>query len=164
MGRGGALALSLLAWLSAGCGGDSAPADSPGPVLTAATLGAQTVLTNAEYLALPDYAGADPGRGERQAQICRACHTLEAGGQNMIGPNLHGFFGSKAGTHAGFDYSPALRDADFVWTPRALDAWLAAPAHFLPGNRMTFPGVANASDRADLIAYLLATTGSAGQD
>jgi len=164
MGRGSLLALHVLAWLSAGCGGDQAPSTSADSVLTAASLGEQTVLTNAEYLVQPEYAGADPGRGERQAQICRACHTLEAGAPNMIGPNLHDFFGKKAGSHAGFDYSPALREAHFIWTPRALDAWLAAPARFLPGNRMSFPGVPGASDRADLIAYLLTATAGAARN
>lgn len=78
----------------------------------------------------------------------------------MIGPNLHGFFGMVAGTRPGFDYSEVLRQADFVWTPRALDAWLSQPSRFLPGNRMSFVGVSNAGDRADLIAWLLETAGS----
>ena len=57
-----------------------------------------------------------------------------------------------------YSYSDALQEADFVWTPRALDAWLAQPARFLPGNRMSFPGVSQASDRTDVIAYLLEAT------
>lgn len=73
----------------------------------------------------------------------------------MLGPNLHGFFGRRAGSAPDFDYSPVLREASFVWTPRALDAWLAQPARFLPGNRMSFTGVHDAGDRASLIAYLL---------
>lgn len=76
----------------------------------------------------------------------------------MIGPNLSGLFGSASGTKDGFDYSDVMRDAEFVWTPRALDAWLVAPAQFLPGNRMSFMGVADPGNRADLIAYLLVAT------
>ena len=76
----------------------------------------------------------------------------------MIGPALYGFFGTEVGTRAGFEYSAVMRNADFVWTPAAVDAWLAQPGRFLPGNRMTFAGVADADDRNDLIAYLLEVT------
>ena len=150
--------------LVAGCGSDPDPAaigdnNNKGVELpTAATLGEQAVLSAAEYAATAPYATADIANGERHAQICRACHTFAAGGINTIGPNLHGFFGNEAGAVEGFDYSRALQDANFVWTPRALDAWLAQPGRFLPGNRMTFAGVFDAGDRNDLIAYLLEAT------
>jgi cytochrome c len=78
----------------------------------------------------------------------------------MIGPALYGFFGQRVGERDGFDYSPVMRNADFVWTPRALDAWLSQPSYFLPGNRMTFAGVFKQNDRNDLIAYLLGATSS----
>lgn len=150
-----------------GCGGESDPtaegASGPAP-LTAATIGEQTILSPSEYLAREPYATADRERGRRQAQICMACHSLEAGGATMVGPNLHGFFGRKAGAGDGFAYSAAIRDADFVWTPRALDAWLQQPSRFLPGNRMAFAGVGNADDRAALIAYLLEATGDGTAD
>ena len=134
------------------------------PILTAATLGDQTVLTASEYLSAAPYSTADRSEGAKLAQICRACHSLDKGGPNMIGPALYGFFGSSAGSRAGFEYSPVVRDADFVWTPRALDAWLAQPSRFLPGNRMTFAGVLQRSDRENLIAYLLeATTAEGGR-
>ena len=150
----------LVIGVLAACGGqgDDAPERVSAPPLTAATLGEQQVLENAAYLAQPPYADADRSRGERQAQMCGACHSLEAGGRNMLGPALHGFFGRDVGAVEDFNYSPAIRDADFVWTPRALDAWLREPARFLPGNRMTFAGVADAGDRAALIAYLLEAT------
>jgi cytochrome c len=82
----------------------------------------------------------------------------------MIGPNLYGFFGRPAGSAERYTYSAALQEAEFSWTPRALDAWLARPARFLPGNRMSFPGVSSASDRADMIAYLLEATSPRGGD
>ena len=126
--------------------------------MTAATLGEQAVRPAADYLAQTPYAGADRDNGQRLAQMCKACHTIGKGGVNMVGPNLYGFFGRRAGSSGGYVYSAALQESDFVWTPRALDAWLAQPARFLPGNRMSFPGVSRASDRADMIAYLLEAT------
>lgn len=133
-------------------------------VLTAATLGPQTVLTAGEYLAQAPYAEADEEYGDRISMQCRACHTFERGGPNMIGPNLYGVFGRPAGTAPGFPYSRALADVDFVWTPRALDAWLAEPARFLPGNSMAYPGLASPGDRAALIASLLRQTSRGGSE
>ena len=156
------LAAVAVAMAISGCGQrtedrgiESGPAR---PILTAATLGEQVVLSAEEYLAAPPYAGADRARGERQAQICLACHSLDKGGQRRVGPGLHEFFGTQVGTREGFAYSAALREAEFVWTPRALDAWLAQPGRFLPGNRMTFAGVMRQEDRDALIAYLLDVT------
>jgi len=148
-------------FLIAACGGEQEGSGSSGEktaLLTAGTLGEQTVLPVADYLAKEQFANADQGNGMRQAQICKACHSLESGGPNMIGPALYGMFGRGVGEHAGFDYSPVMRNATFVWTPRALDAWLAQPGKFLPGNRMAFGGVFSQADRDDLIAYLLVVT------
>lgn len=144
----------------AACGNDSAEDTGNVVPLTAATLGQQTILPASGYLESAAYAAADPERGRQQAFACRACHTLEPGGTHRIGPNLHGIFGTTAGTREGFDYSKAIRDANFVWTPRALDAWLTEPGRFLPGNRMSFNGVSSEGDRRDLIAYLLVATGT----
>ncbi len=143
------------------CGGEerSAPAEPQAALPTAATLGEQTVLTPAEWLASEPYASADREAGADAARVCAACHSLNEGGANMVGPNLHGFFTSPVGNVSGYSYSNALNDADFVWTPRALDAWLQQPAKFLPGNRMAYPGLREAQDRANLIAYLLEETG-----
>lgn len=151
--------------LVVGCGKKAEETGSgAGPLPSAATLGAQVVLTAEEYLATEPFAGADRKRGETQAQICKACHSLDRDGPNMIGPALFGFFGTEAGTRDGFEFSDAMRDADFVWTPEALDAWLAQPGRFLPGNRMTFPGVLRQEDRNDLIAYLLEVTAAPTTD
>jgi cytochrome c len=145
----------------AGCGKKTEETGSDSgtvPLPSAATMGEQVVLTAEEYLETEPFAGANRRRGEKQAQICKACHSLNDGGPNMIGPALHGFFGTEVGSRGGFEYSAVMRNADFVWTPEALNAWLAQPGRFLPGNRMTFAGVLKQEDRDDLIAYLLAAT------
>ena len=143
----------------AGCGKKTEGTGSGDvPLPSAATLGEQVVLTAEEFLETEPYAGANQRRGEQQARICMACHSLDDGGPNMIGPALYGFFGTEVGTRSGFEYSAVMRNADFVWTPEALNAWLAQPGRFLPGNRMTFAGVLRQEDRNDLIAYLLEVT------
>lgn len=150
-----------------GCGNESEQNLSDtekSPVLTAVNLGEQNILGSAEYLTITPYRDADRENGARQAQICKACHSLEAGGPNMIGPALHDLFGRRIGAGEGFAYSPAMKEVNFIWTPRALDAWLVQPGAFLPGNRMTFAGVFRESDRNDLIAYLLEATAVAGDE
>lgn len=128
--------------------------------VTAATLGEQELLTSKDYLEQDIYASADTNRGEILSMQCRACHTLEEGGVAIVGPNLFGIFGKIAASAPDFPYSEVLATSDFIWTPRALDAWLAKPFAFLPGNRMSFPGLPDRKDRNSLIAYLLQQTDS----
>jgi cytochrome c len=98
-------------------------------------------------------ADGDAARGEAKFQDCAACHKLEAG-TNNVGPSLHGIFERKAGELADFRYSPAIKRSGIGWSPETLDAFIADPQAMVPGNRMPYAGMASASDRADLIAYL----------
>ena len=108
----------------------------------------------------PVQAAGDPQAGARVFGACAACHTLQPG-VHRTGPSLAGVFGRKAGTAAGFHrYSEALRSVDLVWGEDTLDAFLADPQGFLPGNRMTFPGLAEPPARADLIAFLQTAAGA----
>jgi len=97
-------------------------------------------------------------RGEVLSLACQACHPLTAGADAIIGPTLNGLFGRPSASVPDFAYSDALRQADLVWTPELLDAWLSNPAEFLPGNNMAFAGYRAPADRRDLIAFLLEAT------
>ena len=77
----------------------------------------------------------------------------------MTGPNLYGVFGSKAGAREKYSYSHAMRTADFTWDAETLDHWLQNPRTFLPGNKMSFAGLPDATDRRDVIAFLKVETG-----
>jgi cytochrome c len=98
-------------------------------------------------------ADGDAARGEARFQDCAACHKLEAGANN-VGPSLHDIFSRKAGELADFRYSPAIKRSGISWTPETLDKFISDPQAVVPANRMPYAGMANASDRADLIAYL----------
>jgi cytochrome c len=103
-------------------------------------------------------AAGDPEAGAQAFRTCAACHALEPG-VHRTGPSLAGVFGRKAGTAEGFRrYSDAMRSADLVWREDTLNGFLADPQSFLPGNRMTFAGIAEAQARADVIVYLKGTT------
>ncbi len=109
-----------------------------------------------------DLLSANLENGRRLYRRCSACHTLEAGGSHLVGPNLHGVFGRTAGSADGFGYSAALREAEFAWTPERLEAWLASPREYLPGNRMSFAGLREPDDRRDVTAYIAVQTASGG--
>ncbi len=116
-------------------------------------------LIGAIGLGLAAGAFAAPGdaeRGARAFRACAACHTVVPA-QQLTGPSLAAIFGRKAASVEGFArYSEALRRSDVVWDEHALDAWLREPARFIPGNAMTFAGIAEERTRADLVAYLRA--------
>ena len=84
---------------------------------------------------------------------CRTCHVMEEG-DNRLGPTLAGVVGSKAGAVAGFAYSDVMAQSTVVWDDSTLDAFLADPGGFMPGNRMLYPGMQSAEDRAAVIAYM----------
>lgn len=97
-------------------------------------------------------------RGQRVFGICAACHSLEPD-KNMTGPSLAGLWNRKAGSLASFmRYSPALKSSGLIWNNQTLDAWITNPQHVVPGNQMTFPGIKDVQQRADLLAFLKDTT------
>lgn len=116
--------------------------------------------TSDAFAALPEpYQTADYNRGRRTFKLCQSCHTLNEGGQNLVGPNLYGVFGREIGGVEGFTYSKAVEESDIVWTPEILAEWLESPRNFLPGNKMSFAGVRKPEDRTAVIAYIMAETG-----
>jgi len=92
--------------------------------------------------------------GEQIFRRCVACHTIDKGGANGIGPNLHGVVGRAVASHPGFSYSGAMKAKGGIWDEAALGAYLEAPMKNVPGTRMAFAGVIDAADRKALILYL----------
>ena len=154
------LSLALTASLAlSACGDNTAPADDATPKAPP-----PPALTEAEKIAalatLPaPYNAGDLENGRRAFARCRSCHTITPGGPNMTGPNLYGVFGRAAGADPKFGYSHAMRTAGFTWDADKLDHWLQNPRTFLPGNKMTYPGLPDAADRRDVIAFLKVETG-----
>ena len=103
-------------------------------------------------------AAGDPAAGEAVYSRCLGCHALE---YNRTGPKHCGLIGRYAGSAAGYEYSPAMKSSGVVWNEKTLDRFLADPPGTVPGTTMTYAGVPQAKDRADLIAYLEQQSASA---
>ena len=102
-------------------------------------------------LLLAALAAGDPNAGEAIYGRCQACHALA---YDRVGPRHCGLLGRSAGSVPGFEYSPAMKHSRLVWNEQTLDRFLADPLKTVPGTTMTYAGVADPKERADLIAYL----------
>jgi cytochrome c len=99
-------------------------------------------------------AKADPAKGQQVFNKCMACHNADKGGANQTGPNLWGVLGSPIGQGRGFAFSDALSKKGGTWNWDNLSQWLTSPRAFAPGTKMTFAGLSNPQDRADVEAFL----------
>jgi cytochrome c len=99
-------------------------------------------------------ANADPAEGESSVRACASCHTFEQGGADRIGPHLWGVVGRAKGGVEGFGYSSAMEAAEGDWTYEALDGFLHQPRDYLPGTSMSYAGIRDPEDRANVIAYM----------
>lgn len=99
---------------------------------------------------------ADAARGQAIFGKCQACHTINQGGANGLGPNLYGVMGEAIATgHGGFAFSEPLRaHAGQTWDWDTMSQWLRSPRAFAQGTRMTFAGLSDPQDRADVMVYL----------
>ena len=100
-------------------------------------------------------ASADPAKGEMTFKKCASCHTIASGGAAGIGPNLFGILGQPVGKHAaGFAYSPDLAAKGGSWDWATMNAWLTNPKAMVSGTKMTFAGLEDGQERANLMAYM----------
>lgn len=94
--------------------------------------------------------------GEDTYKKCVACHTIDKGGRNGVGPNMHGVVGRAVASVEGYTYSAAMKAKGGVWDEVALDAYLENPRKAVVGTKMSFAGLNNADERKALIDYLKA--------
>lgn len=99
------------------------------------------------------YAAADAGAGEKLFRACSSCHKLEQGA-NAVGPYLYALVGRDIGAAEGFSYSDALAGMSDAWTPENLSGFLENPSDWAPGTKMSYRGMRDVEDRANLIKYL----------
>ncbi|MGI9291815.1 MAG: c-type cytochrome [Gammaproteobacteria bacterium] len=146
--------LLVLIIVLAGCAQEDAgaPQEAAGQAAEDAKETAATVADPAEVAAR--VAAADPENGKRLYIYCQACHTLNSGGPNKVGPNLYGVVNRGAAMAEGFVFSEPLSNSGLVWDQVTLDAWIENPSRLVPGTTMVFGGIKDPVQRANLIAYL----------
>jgi cytochrome c len=99
-------------------------------------------------------ASASVDHGAQVAKQCEACHNFQEGAGAKVGPDLYGVVGRAVASVPGFNYSAALKSKGGTWDFDTLNAWLTKPSAFAPGTAMTFAGLSNEKQRADVIDYL----------
>ena len=130
----------------------------PGIVLGGVIAASTLAMADAAAVEAPiseRLASASPERGRKVFRTCTACHAVDAGAPHGIGPTLWAVIGRKVASVEGFDrYTPAMRSLGGTWSPERLDRYLRQPMTEVVGTAMVFPGLASATDRADVIAWL----------
>ncbi len=99
-------------------------------------------------------AAQDAAAGEKVFNKCKVCHQIGENAKNMVGPALNGVVGRKAGVYPGYNYSDANKNSGLTWDEATLKVYLKNPRAKVPGTKMTFPGLSDDDDIANVIAYL----------
>ena len=99
-------------------------------------------------------AAGDPEAGAKVFNKCRACHQVGPTAKNGVGPSLNGVAGRKSGSAEGYNYSEANKNSGLTWNEATFLEYIAAPQKKIPGTKMTFPGLPEEADRANVWAYL----------
>ena len=144
------LATSALAMALAACSGGTDKPDESAPSSSTESTAADASTGPIASPMLEQVAATKPPASFNN---CRVCHTFVKGDKDMIGPNLWGVYGQKAAVGS-FNFSPALRESGLTFDEPTLDAWLENPRKLVPGNRMSFPGIRDATRRQEIIDYL----------
>jgi cytochrome c len=150
-----ATCLILLA-LNIGAGAIFAPQEpaKPGYMIAVKAEGGEKKEAPKETPLPVRLAKASLQKGKAISKQCQACHTFEKGGPNRVGPNLWNVVDEERGQGRGFNFSAAMKAKGGKWTFEELDKFLADPRGYIPGTAMTFAGVKNEQQRADVIDYL----------
>ncbi|WP_108792059.1 c-type cytochrome [Erythrobacter sp. Alg231-14] len=98
--------------------------------------------------------GVDVSAGEKVFAKCVACHTIDAGGANGTGPNLHGIMGANVGAVSGYEYSTAMTSFGGQWGWDEMNDWLNNPRSYMDGTKMGFAGLSKIEDRAAVALYM----------
>ena len=115
------------------------------------------LMLSASLFAQADEIVGDADAGKAQfTRLCGGCHKVGPDARSSFGPQLNGLIGRKAGSSEDYQYSDAMRNAGFVWTPEQFSAYIEDPSDVVPGTRMIFWGLSNKQKIADLLAYLRA--------
>jgi cytochrome c len=134
-----AVLMLALPFALAACGGNDEPAPDAATETVATTDTAPVAASGADLY-----------------KQCVACHTIDKGGRNAVGPNLHNIVGRAVASAEGYNYSVALKAKGGNWDEAGLDAYIADPRAAVPGNKMAFAGVKDAAKRKALVDYLKA--------
>ena len=143
--------------LNIGAGAIFAPEKpaKPGYVIAVKTEGGEKPAAKAPAVPIETLlAKASVEKGQSTARQCQACHTFEKGGPNRVGPNLYGIVDRPRASHPGFNYSAAMKAKGGNWTYDELNKFIEAPREYISGTAMTFAGIKNDQQRADVIDYL----------
>jgi cytochrome c len=135
----------------------AAPAVPPAAAPAADEAAAQAAEEAAAPAAEPVALAGDVAAGQSVFRKCQACHAIGEGAVNKIGPELNGIIGEAVASVEGYAFSPALTafaEEHPVWTPELMAEWLENPRQLVPGTKMVFPGIRDADDLANVIAYL----------
>ena len=92
--------------------------------------------------------------GEKVFKKCSACHVVEKGGANKIGPALYGVLGRKVAALDNYKYSSAMAAYEKEWTFEEMNGYLKKPQSYIKGTKMAFAGLRKEKDRASVILYL----------